>query len=178
MNLSSAAEAVLFAASEPVTPADLARALQCDETTAQDAVRALQDRLERDGSGLHVLRIAEGYQMATRPAYRDAVGRLMAREAGKLSRAALETLAIVAYRQPTTQPEIEAVRGVGCGSVLRTLMERNLVSEAGRRTTVGRPILYATTPSFLHYFALADLSELPPLGESPTDEGQVERVEE
>lgn len=164
---SAALEAVLFAASEPLGIADLARALQCDEATARAALDRLCGRLESTGSGLHVVAIAGGYQLATRPAFRECVGRLMAREPGKLSRAALETLAIIAYRQPITQPEIEAIRGVGCASVLRTLLERNLIAEAGRRATVGRPILYATTPSFLHYFALSDLTELPPL-EEPT----------
>jgi segregation and condensation protein B len=163
MTPAALAEAVLFVASEPVRVADMARAIQSDEAGALEAIAALQERLDTTGSGLLVVRISEGYQLATRAACRDAVGRLLARDAGKLSRAALETLAIVAYRQPTTQPEIEAVRGVGCGSVLRTLVDRNLVAEAGRKPTVGRPILYATTPSFLHYFALGDLSELPPL---------------
>lgn len=163
--LSAAAEAVLFAAAEPLTIADLARALACDDQQAAAAVARLRERLKETGSGLDVVEIAGGYQLATRPTFRECVGRMMAREPGRLSRAALETLAIIAYRQPITQPEIEAVRGVGCGSVLRTLIERNLIAETGRRPTVGRPILYVTTPSFLHYFALADLSELPPLEE-------------
>jgi segregation and condensation protein B len=164
---SAAAEAVLFAAAEPLPIEELARVLRCDVNEARDALDGLNSRMESTGSALQVVAIAGGYQLATRPAYREVVGRLMTREPGRLSRAALETLAIIAYRQPITQPEIEAVRGVGCGSVLKTLLERSLIAEAGRRPTVGRPILYATTPSFLHYFALADLSELPPL-EDPT----------
>jgi segregation and condensation protein B len=91
------------------------------------------------------------------------VGRLIARSARKLSRAALETLAIVAYRQPVTQPEIEVVRGVQVSGVLDTLLDRGLIREQGRKVAIGRPILYATTPEFLHYFALKDLAELPAL---------------
>lgn len=157
------AEAVLFVAGEPLSVGEIARALQCANDQAEEALSALQTRLDESGSSLQILSIAGGYQLSTRPAYAEVIGRLLTRETGKLSRAALETLAIIAYRQPITQPEIEAVRGVGCTSVLRTLVERNLIAEAGRKPTVGRPILYATTPSFLHYFALKDLSELPPL---------------
>jgi segregation and condensation protein B len=157
------AEAVLFVAGEPLSIGEIARALECTSDEAEDALSALQTRLDESGSSLQILSIAGGYQLSTRPAYAEVIGRLLTRETGKLSRAALETLAIIAYRQPITQPEIEAVRGVGCTSVLRTLVERNLIAEAGRKPTVGRPILYATTPSFLHYFALKDLSELPPL---------------
>lgn len=176
LNRTAAAEAILFVSAEPVTTGDLARALQCTETEAQEAVDLLAARLDASHSGLMVVALAGGFQLATRPAYREAVGRLMTREPGKLSRAALETLAVIAYRQPVTQAEIEAVRGVGCTSVLRTLVERNLVAEAGRKPTVGRPILYATTQSFLHYFALADLSELPPLDETPSEPAEIIEV--
>ncbi len=159
-------EAVLFVASAPVSIAELARALDCPEDEAATAIRELQERLDARGSSLQVVEIAGGYHLCTRPAYAAVIGRLLARESNRLSRAALETLAIIAYWQPITQPEIEAVRGVGCSSVLKTLLDRSLIAEAGRKPTVGRPILYVTTPSFLHYFALKDLSELPPLEES------------
>jgi segregation and condensation protein B len=156
-------EAVLFVSGEPLVLGEIARALACTEDEAAAAVEDLQGCLDRRGSGLQVVSIAGGYQMCTKPALSEIVGRLLTREAGRLSRAALETIAIIAYRQPVTQPEVEAVRGVGCSSVLRTLIERDLIREAGRRPTPGRPILYATTQSFLHYFALRDLSELPQL---------------
>jgi segregation and condensation protein B len=165
MSLAAAVECLLFVAGEPLTLEDMARALQCDPLTAEEALRELQLRLGESGSGLQVVSIAGGWQLATRPAYAEAVGRLLARGATRLSRAALETLAIVAYRQPVTQPEIEAVRGVAAGSVLKTLLERRLITEIGRKPTVGRPILYGTTPEFLHYFAIGDLTELPPLEE-------------
>src|SRR5207248_2628101 len=91
------------------------------------------------------------------------ISRLLARASSKLSRAALETLAIVAYRQPVTAPEIEAVRGVSVDGVLKTLLDRRLIAEAGRRQTVGRPVLYVTTSDFLHYFGMLDLDQLPRL---------------
>ncbi len=161
MSLQPALECLLFVAGEPLGLADMARALQCDEPTAEEGLRELQLDLGERGSGLQVISIAGGYQLATRPDHAEAVARLLARGSNKLSRAALETLAIVAYRQPITQPEIEAVRGVAAGGVLKNLVDKRLVAEAGRKQTVGRPILYATTPEFLHYFAIGDLGELP-----------------
>ncbi len=88
---------------------------------------------------------------------------MLTRGSSKLSRAAMETLAIIAYRQPVTAPEIEAVRGVSVDGVLKTLLERRLITEAGKKATLGRPNLYITTPDFLHYFGLVDLAQLPPL---------------
>ena len=162
----AAVECLLFVAGEPLTLADLGRALSCSEMEADSALRELQSTLGQRGSGLHVINIAGGFQLATRPEHGEYVARLLARGPAKLSRAAVETAAIIAYRQPVTQPEIEAVRGVGCGSVLNTLEERGLIAEMGRKQTVGRPILYGTTRDFLHYFGIHDLSELPPLEDS------------
>lgn len=159
----AALECLLFVAGEPVPLADLARALAQDEIAVEVALRDLQIELTERGSGLQLLRIAGGWQMATRPEHAEAVGRLMARSSSKLSRAALETLAIIAYRQPITAPEIDAVRGVSSSSVLKTLLERHLIAEAGRKATIGRPTLYTTTPDFMHYFGLADLAQLPML---------------
>ena len=156
-------ECLLFVAGEPVTLADLARALAADEIATEEALRSLQIGLTERGSGLQLLRIAGGWQLATRPEHAGAIGRMLTRGGSKLSRAAMETLAIVAYRQPITAPEIEAVRGVSVSGVLKTLLERRLIAEAGRKETLGRPMLYVTTPDFLHYFAIADLSQLPPL---------------
>jgi segregation and condensation protein B len=143
--------------------ADLARVLVQDEIATEEALRSLQISLTERGSGLQLLRIAGGWQLATRPEHAEAIGRMLTRGGSKLSRAAMETLAIIAYRQPITAPEIEAVRGVSVSGVLKTLLERRLISEAGRKETLGRPMLYVTTPDFLHYFAIADLSQLPPL---------------
>src|SRR5581483_7887296 len=118
-------ECLLFVASEPVTPREVAQALSLEEA---DAGRALEElRLQfTNGGGLQVVRVAGGYQMCTRPEYADAVARFLQPAAQRLSRQALEALAIVAYRQPITQPEIDAIRGVHSGGVLKTLLERGL----------------------------------------------------
>lgn len=159
--IEAALECLLFVAGEPVTIADLARALAREELEIEAGLRSLQISLTERGSGLQAIRIAGGWQLATRPEHAEAVGRMLTRGAGKLSRAALETLAIIAYRQPITAPEIEAVRGVSTGSVLKTLLERRLIMEAGRKATLGRPMQYTTTSDFLHYFGISDLTQLP-----------------
>jgi segregation and condensation protein B len=171
MNLSSAVECLLFVAGEPLNLQDMARALQCDEYIAEKALRELQLRLGESGSGLQVVKIAGGWQLATRMEYSETIGRLVTRNGGKLSHAALETLAIIAYRQPITIPEIEAVRGVSASGVVKSLQEKRLVAEVGRKQTIGRPILYATTQEFLHYFAISSLEELPALENFEPDEG-------
>ncbi len=158
-------ECVLFVAGDPVSLYDLARAINSALPETEAALRDLQFSLAERGSGLQLIQIAEGWQLATRPEYGEVLGSWKMRGAGKLSRPALETLAIVAYRQPVTAPEIEMIRGVAAGGVLKTLQERNLIAEAGRKMAPGRPVLYVTTPDFLHYFALADLNDLPPLDE-------------
>ena len=109
--------------------------------------------------------------MATRPALAHGIGRLLAvpNQKSRLSKPALETLAVIAYQQPVTQAEIEAVRGVSADGVLKTLAERQLIAETGRKEVAGRPILYATTPDFLYYFGLHTLDDLPPLEDIPLD---------
>jgi segregation and condensation protein B len=173
--IEAALECLLFVAGEPVSLADLARAVCSDELTVEAALRSLQISMVERGSGLQVVRIAGGWQLATRTEHADVVGKLLARGVNKLSRAALETLAIVAYRQPITGPEIEAVRGVSSDGVLQTLMDRRLITESGRKASVGRPMLYRTTTDFLHYFGISDLSQLPvmDLDASPLQRTQV-----
>ena len=159
-------EAYLFVATEPVQPAEIARSLHLEPAAVEEALEDMANAYARRiNSGLHIVRIAGGYQMATRPALASGIGRLLAapNQKARLSKPALETLAIVAYQQPVTQAEIEAVRGVSADGVLKTLSERGLVVEAGRKEVAGRPILYATTPGFLHHFGLHTLEDLPPL---------------
>ena len=159
-------EAYLFVATEPVQPAEIARSLQMDAGAVEEALEDMVNAYgRRINSGLHIVRIAGGYQMATRPALARGIGRLLAApgQKARLSKPALETLAIVAYQQPVTQAEIEAVRGVSADGVLKTLAERQLIAETGRKEVAGRPILYGTTPDFLHYFGLHTLEDLPPL---------------
>ncbi len=159
-------EAYLFVATEPVQPAEIARSLQVNPAAVEEALEDMVNAYSRRiNSGLHIVRIAGGYQMATRPGLASGIGRLLAapNQKARLSKPALETLAIIAYQQPVTQAEIEAVRGVSADGVLKTLAERQLVAETGRKEVAGRPILYGTTPDFLHYFGLHSLDDLPPL---------------
>lgn len=160
-------ECLLFVAGEPLAAKELARTTETEVEAVYAAIRTLRDRYVH--SGLQIVEIANGFQIATRPEWAPMVGRLLAPHANRLSRPALEAAAIIAYRQPCTQADVEAVRGVASDGVLKTLVDRNLVREAGRKQTPGRPILYATTDDFLHYFGLADLADLPLLDEDETN---------
>jgi segregation and condensation protein B len=150
------------------------------EVGPDDIVEALGSLLNGayESRGLTVLAVAGGYQMCTNPDFAPYVGRLLAPPPPRLSRAAMETLAIVAYRQPVTLPEIEAIRGVDASGVVKTLTERGMLQDVGRKETVGRPTLYATTPAFLRHFGLNDLSDLPDMPDSleedePEDDPQL-----
>ena len=167
-------ECMLFVSPQPLVTAHVAKSLEIDEAVVDQAIHEL--RLEYADRGLQVVRIAGGYQMCTRPEYAEHVSKLLKPDRVKLSRAALETVAIIAYRQPITQPEIEGVRGVNSDGVVKTLMERNLIRQLGRRETAGRPMLYATTEEFLNHFGLNDLSQLPELEEVALPEQPEEEV--
>ncbi len=170
--LKFALECMLFVSPQPLVVKHVAESLELDEMGVEQAIHEL--RLDYAERGLQIIRIAGGYQMCTRPEYADLISALLKPERIRLSRAALETAAIVAYRQPVTQPEIESIRGVNSDAVLKTLLERNLIKQVGRRETVGRPILYATTDEFLNHFGLNDLSELPELAEPADPETESE----
>ena len=171
--LSQALECLLFVATEPVPMKTLVEVLREDEQCLQHALRLLEDRLQE--SGLQLVQVAGGYQLCTRPEFAEGVARYLQPQ----PRAALETVAIVAYRQPITLPEIEAIRGVQSDGVVRTLLQRGLIQEVGRKQTAGRPVLYGTTPQFLHYFGLNSLEELPELEElNPSEGNQPEKSEQ
>ncbi|HSV72487.1 MAG TPA: SMC-Scp complex subunit ScpB [Chthonomonadales bacterium] len=174
-DLVAACECLLFVAGEPLADAEVASALHCERDDVQCLMEELSKALDARGSGLHVLRIAGGYQLATRQAHAAVLARYFARSASRLSRAALETAAIVAYQQPVTLPEIEAIRGVSTSGVVKTLLDRRLLAEVGRKRAAGRPILYGTTPEFLHYFGLADIDDLPSLPE-PEQPSQIDHA--
>ena len=157
-------EGLLFAAGQPVPVARLVEAL--DGPDRRQVLRALQllgDRLEEDGRGVRLVRVAGGYQLRTLAEHGPWIRRLLGGKPPRLSRALLETLAIIAYRQPCTKPEIEAIRGVDVDGVLSTLVERRMIRLMGRKEAPGRPILYGTTKEFLEVFSLPDLDALPPL---------------
>jgi segregation and condensation protein B len=158
-------EAALFASAVPVPVAAL-RAMATHasdgETTLESALDELRDHYETDGHGVELMEVAGGWQILTRPEYTEAIERAqLAARPQRLSGAALETLAIIAYRQPIGRAEIEEIRGVGAGAILKSLHERGLIDITGRGEGLGRPLLYGTTPSFLEQFALRHLEELP-----------------
>jgi segregation and condensation protein B len=154
-------EALLFVASESLTIKQIAKLTHATEV---EVAAALQ-RIEADYSdrGIVLREIAGGYRFASAPAAREVVEAYLLPPKTSLSTPALETLAIVAYMQPVTKSEIEAIRGVASDSVVSTLLDRNLVAEAGRKDVVGRPMLYKTTPEFLESFGLRSLDDLPPM---------------
>jgi segregation and condensation protein B len=156
-------EAALFAADEPLNARRLASvAALADGNEARRLVRKLQMLYDKDGTAFQVEEIAGGFQLLTRPEYHPWLLRLRrASNELRLSPAARETLAIVAYRQPIMRTDIEAIRGVQCGELLRLLMEKGLVRIAGRHDSLGRPVLYGTTKKFLQVFGLKSLQDLP-----------------
>lgn len=155
-------EAILFVAGEPVAVADLARALEVGEMEIMHAVEALERECER--RGVTVRRYGDHLRMATRPEYAPYVERLLQPvQRQTLSQTAMETLAVIAYRQPVTKGEVEQVRGVKCDYSVQSLLHKGLIKEAGRKEALGRPILYATTDRFLEHFGISDIRELPPL---------------
>lgn len=161
-DLKTIVEALIFASPEPLTLKALVKLLEAEPK--EDVIAAV-DALKQDYQaprGLQLVEVAGGYQIVTRPELHEWVRRLFhERTTQKLSVAALETLAVIAYRQPVTAPEITEIRGVNASGVIGTLVERRLVKVVGRKQVVGRPFLYGTTREFLERFGLNDLSDLP-----------------
>jgi len=159
-------EALLFVAEEPLPLAKLQEVLADDDPAATEAtIRELALSLEQAGRGLMVQEVAGGFRLATRPEAHGWIQRLQEIKPTRLSRAALETLAIIAYKQPITRAEIEAIRGVAADGVIRTLLERGLIRLLGRKAEAGRPILYGTSSTFLEHFGFKGLGDLPSLRE-------------
>jgi segregation and condensation protein B len=168
LSLKARLESLLFVAGEPVAIERLAAVLASDSEQVEAALQGLAR--EYSGRGIQLQRKGRRVQMVTAPGAADAVRLLLGLElSGKLSPAALETLAIIAYRQPVTRAEIETVRGVNSDSVLRTLVQRGLIEEVDRLDQPGRPIVYGTTFEFLQQFGLVGLEQLPPLAPSDTE---------
>lgn len=183
MSLKAKIEAIIYAAEDPVTLDQVAAILKDElpaatednglspQAHARGTIRAVVDELLADYAagdrGMEIRQVAGGYRMATKPEHHDAV-RAFAKGLKppvRLSLPALETLAVIAYKQPVTLPEISEIRGVDASGVIATLLERKLITTAGRKAVVGRPILYKTTKDFLLRFGLKDLSELPSMEE-------------
>jgi segregation and condensation protein B len=159
-----ALEALLFVSDEPLTVSVLAQALEVDRRTAEDLCARLAADLDDRGAGVVLRNVAGGWRLFTHPDTAPEVERfvLSSRQA-RLTKAALETLAIVAYKQPVTRHQVSSIRGVNSDGVLRALQDKGLIEEAGREETPGRPLLYATTPAFLERLGLPSLAALPSL---------------
>src|ERR1700722_1543753 len=179
MSIKAKLEAIIYAAETPITLDQLIQLAKdsvtsngaADETDVRSQIRAVLEELIADyataGHGIEIRQVAGGYRMSTKPEQHDVV-RAFAKSLKppiRLSMPALETLAVIAYKQPVTVPEINDVRGVDCSGVIATLLDRKLVTTAGRKAVIGRPILYKTTKEFLLRFGLSDVGELPPMEE-------------
>ena len=155
-------EALIFVSDEPLTAKTIAEVLKEDKDVINEAVNALAQEFNARNGGLQLREVAGGWQFATRPEYHEHVRAfLKTRPSAKLTIASLETLAVIAYRQPVTVPEILEIRGVQSPSAIKTLLDKKLIVAKGRKDTVGRPMMYGTSKEFLLQFGLKDLSELP-----------------
>ncbi len=166
----SVIEALIFSSDEPITPSEIIKAIkgidgedtQITNEEVDTCVDELNQNYETNSSFFKIAKVAGGFLFSTRPEYAKYVGYLSSEKSKRrLSQAALETLAIIAYKQPITKPELESIRGVNSDYILNTLLEKNLITITGRSETVGRPLLYGTTNEFLLYFGLNKLSDLP-----------------
>lgn len=167
--LSVKLEAMLFVAAEPVTTAQLSAALDVAPSVIERGLNELDAALAT--RGLRLQRNAGRFQLTTAPQLAELIERFLGLEATThLSRAALETLAIIAYQQPVTRPQIDSIRGVNSDSMMKSLLHKGLILESGRADGPGRPILYSTTPEFLQHFGLNSILEMPPLAK-PDEEG-------
>ena len=168
-------EAILFVTGDAVEKSEIRRALDISDAELEETLDALESGYDFDRRGLRLLRFGTHVQLATRPDYAPYVEKLLQPvQKQSLSQAVMETLAVIAYRQPVTKGEIEQVRGVKCDYSVQSLLTKGLIKEVGRKEALGRPILYATTDKFLEHFGISDLRELPPL----PDPQPVEKVEE
>lgn len=160
--LKSIAEALIFVADEPLNVKTIADVLKVDLPAVEKAIRELVAECDARNGGLQLREIAGGWQIATRPEHHEHVrAYLKSKPSAKLSLASLETLAVIAYKQPVTVPEILEIRGVQSPSAIKTLLDKRLIVARGRKETVGRPMMYGTSKEFLIQFGLKDLTELP-----------------
>jgi len=165
-SLKSIVESLLFVAEGPLTLQRLAEVIEgADKSEITAALEQIRTDLESNRRGVRLVEVAGGYQLRTPKENADWVKKFLGGRPARMGRATLETLAIVAYRQPVTKAEIEAIRGVDVDGVVNTLMERSLIRAVGRKDVPGRPFLFGTTPEFLQLFNMKDLSELPTLKE-------------
>lgn len=166
-SLKPVVEALIFVSDEPLSIDRIAEIIPgTEETLIREAISALIGDYEREGRGIQIIEVAEGFKMCTRAEFSSWISALFTeKKKARLSTQALETLAVIAYKQPITKAEIEQIRGVNIGGTIKTLLDRNLLRILGKKEAPGRPIMYGTTRDFLEYFGLSDLSALPTLKE-------------
>lgn len=158
-------EGLLFGAAQPLVAEKIAEILEIGLDDLKNHLGELQEAYAHDDRGIVLTLVAGGYQLRTKKELKETVAKLFERKAPRLTAAMLETLSIVAYKQPVTRPEIDRVRGVDSSGALKTLLERELIEMRGRSDSVGNPVIYATTPKFLEWFQISSLGDLPPLSE-------------
>jgi segregation and condensation protein B len=165
--IQAALEAIIYAADEPASIDQISRALGVEKTEARAALDLLVASYQTEDRGIEVRKVAGGWKFYTKPQHHEVVRRFIKslQPPIRLTMPALETLAVIAYKQPVTVPEINEIRGVNVGGVIKTLLEKRLITTAGRKAVIGRPILYRTSKQFLMRFGLSDLEELPSLKE-------------
>ncbi|MDO5117876.1 MAG: SMC-Scp complex subunit ScpB [Eggerthellaceae bacterium] len=169
--LAGAIEALLFVSDEPVSTVTLADMLEVDLVRVEQAIAELKESFENDGRGIELREVAGGWRLYTKPIYHELLQEyVLSWDTRKLSQAALETLAIVAYTQPVTRASIVSIRGVISDSPIASLIEKGLIREAGTMNAPGNPILYTTTRTFLEKFGLASINDLPPLEQFAADD--------
>lgn len=169
-------EAVLFAAGEPLSRAELADILGLDKPAVWELISNLQEAYVQENRGLMIREVADGYQLTTKPEHYEIVSSLAKKKDIKLSNAGMETLAIIAFKQPVTRAEMEQIRGVKVDGVVNTLLDLGLIMEAGRKKALGNPILYATTPLFLTTFGLKSIDDLPRPEEMRQEPTEVQQI--
>ena len=168
-------EAILFVAGEAVSLKDLSNSLKISEKALKKELDEISSEYDYEQRGFMLKRFGDKVQLATRPLYAGDIVRLLQPvQQQSLSQAAMETLAVVAYKQPVTRAEVEQIRGVKCDYSLQSLMIKGMIQEAGRKDTIGRPILYATTDFFLSHFGISSLDDLPPLPEKESNSQEEE----
>lgn len=177
--LPAAIESLLFISNEPVNTITVASMLEIEPAEALDALEELRGQLERDERGIQLVEIAGGWRLYTHPMFDELLEKyVISWDTRRMSQAALEVLAIVAYGQPITRAQVSAIRGVNSDSVMNTLLDRALVREAGVADAPGAPVLYATTNTFLERFGLSSCADLPPLEDYAPDEKTVQLIRE
>ena len=176
-DIKGALEAMLFVADDPLTPRQLAEVMECDEGMALSALQELRDEYLSYNRGMQLREVGGGWRMHTHPAYASHIEKLLlSSRRARLTRATIETLAIIVYMQPITRGQVANLRGVQSENMVKVLEEQGLVAEAGKERSPGGPVLYITTEYFLERFGLNNLDELPPLEDFEPDRETVERI--